>query len=182
MRNVVVVVFLFTTIVGCDPKQGEAPLAPTPTPTPSQAPPPTAASASAAVAPQPTELTSAERTLLLQKTLDLDALTPYWHDKSAGFRIAESDVVKDKPTLSMFGSAVVYIAAPDMAKLSRRGACTETREPSLCSFRFTKLVLKSDRTVIVDFEYPREGVVGHVSFEHDSKHGWVVANRTVAER
>jgi len=102
----------------------------------------------------------------LQKTLEVDALAPYWHDKSHPMKIALTDVVKDKPVLSMFGLPVVYVDA--------------SAEPR--AFRFTKVVLESGRSAKVELKYPREGLFGQVEFTHDAQGGWAVQSRSIAER
>lgn len=127
-----------------------------------------------------TTATANDRATLLQKTLEVDALAPYWHDKTSAFTIASSEVVVDRPPLTMFGAPVSYVGAPDAAAAARRGACSSTKEPSLCAFRFTKLTINEPRAA-VDFVYPREGVSGHVDFERRPE-GWVVARRSVAEQ
>lgn len=167
-------------VAACDPKPSEPiPAAPSSRPDGDRSNVSASGSADANGATA-TTATANDRETLLQKTLEIDALAPYWHDKTTAFTIASSEVVVDRPRLTMFGAPVSYVGAPDAAAAGRRGACSSTKEPSLCSFRFTKLMISEPRAA-VDFVYPREGLSGHVDFERRPE-GWVVARRSVAEQ
>jgi hypothetical protein len=156
MRSAVVVTCLLL-LVACDPK-GEAPLAPVPP-----------SSASVAVAPPATATpapSTADRFSILQKTIDLDRLRPYWHPEvptRMPLHVLKNEVVADAPALTLFGAPVVYVD-------------DRTTRP----FELTKLAL-TETSARVDFTYPREGVVGHAVFEK-GPNGWTLIDRNVAER
>ncbi len=119
----------------------------------------------------PVALPDDQRKALLQKVLDLDLLAGYWHRDRPGrdpLRVAQSDIVKGNPRLSMFGADVVY-AGKDELKRSKAPY-----------FEFVKLSSSATRTRI-EFRYPVEGVVGHVVFEKRSG-SWSMADKSVAEQ
>lgn len=114
-------------------------------------------------------LTPNDRVTILQKTLDLDRLKPFWHPELRGrvpLAIAKNSVVTDSPPLTAFGAPVVFVDG-------------STRGP----FELAKLEVVSTDPLRarVDFTYPQEGVVGHALFE--SRRGtWMAIEAVVRER
>jgi hypothetical protein len=108
---------------------------------------------------------------LLQKTLDLDRIAPFWHSDLPGrdpLRVAKNGVVADTPSLNMFGSPVVW---SDRATLEQK---------KLPYFEFTKIESSATKARI-EFAYPVEGVVGHVVFKKRFD-AWQLEEKEVSER
>jgi hypothetical protein len=115
-------------------------------------------------------LSPAELARLLQKTLDIAPLAPFWHPDKPNrdpLRVVRRTAIAGDPALSMFGSKVEWI--------DRAGA-TSGGKPY---FEFTR-VQSTARRVLVEFRYPVEGVTGSVTFQ---KRGddWLMADAHVAE-
>ena len=113
---------------------------------------------------------------LVQQTLDIDRLAPFWHPDNPGrepLRLVRSPFLASiagpalKPTLMMFGSKVEWIEP----------SATKDGRPY---FEFTKLEA-TKRGVELHFRYPVEGLIGSVVFlrRHDA---WVLQTKNVAER
>jgi len=111
------------------------------------------------------------RAKLLQKTLDLDLLAPFWHRDQPGrdpLHVIENDVTKGRPALSIFGSPVVYVTR------------AEAEKKKLPFFEYTSLASSATKTTI-ELRFPPEGVVGKVVFlkRFDD---WQLEEKHVAER
>ena len=125
---------------------------------------------------RPVPLSTAERDALLQRVLDLDLLAPYWHPDRPGRRpltVLTTDAVGGlagaaPSALTIFGAPVQWVSPDDPAVL---------RTPL---FEFTKLE-STARRVRIEFRYPPEGVVGHVSFKRRGD-AWHLAEKKVSER
>jgi hypothetical protein len=113
-------------------------------------------------------LPPAELVSVLQQTLDLDAMKPFWHDELPNRKplvVLRSHVCKDEPKLSKFGKPVVFVDAD------------KAEDPY---FAFTRVDAHGE-TVSVTFSYPVEGVTGRAVFA--KKNGaWVLTGKEVAER
>lgn len=109
-------------------------------------------------------------TKLLQQTLDIDTLAPFWHSNLKGrdpLRVARENV-PNGAKLTMFGNPV---------KLVSRATALGDKQPY---FEFARITSSATKTTI-EFSYPVEGVVGKTVFE---KHGndWRLVEKDVAER
>lgn len=102
------------------------------------------------------ELSPAERSTLLKKTLNLSELSKFWHVDKPGrdpLRIVRTPVVAEQ-SLTMFGSPVVWIDEKDAKKGS-------------AYFTLTKLEATKTKAT-VGFTYPVEGVAGTATFKRSS--------------
>lgn len=111
------------------------------------------------------------RTKLLQQTLDIDKLAPFWHSNLKDrdpLRVVATDVVPPGAKLSMFGNPVTLVP---------RATALSDKKPY---FEFARVTSSATKTTI-EFNYPVEGVVGKTVFE---KHGddWRLVEKEVAER
>jgi hypothetical protein len=119
----------------------------------------------------PVPLPSDVSAKLLQKTLDLDLLAPFWHSNLPGrdpLRIAKSKAATGTPELSMFGSKVVWA---DKAELDKK---------KLPYFVFDKLESSATK-VTIEFSFPPEGVHGSVMFKKRFD-DWQLEQKQVYER
>lgn len=126
----------------------------------------------------PTQLSAEVRAKLVERTLDLDALAPYWHPDRPGrdpLRVITNGIVEGTPEIRMFGSKVVYLEGAQ-AEIAR----AQVAKGGKPFFELTKLE-SAGRRVRIEFRYPVEGISGHVLFR---KRGddWVVADKRVVER
>jgi hypothetical protein len=109
---------------------------------------------------------AADRVVILQKTIELDRLQPFWHPEvptRLPLHVLKNEVVADAPALTLFGAPVVYV-----------------EDRSTRPFELTKLEI-TESSARVDFIYPREGVAGHAVFAKEAS-GWKVVDRRVVER
>jgi hypothetical protein len=137
---------------------------------PAASPPAPAEVATKAPEQGATSFTAGDRAKLLQKTLDLDLLAPFWHAPKGGrpvLRVVRGEAVEGEPPLSLSGERVVYV---DRAAARAGGGRY---------FEFTKLEPGPDR-VRVEFRYPSEGVIGHVVFRRAGG-DWAIDEKQVAE-
>lgn len=108
---------------------------------------------------------------LLQKTLDLDLLAPFWHADKAGrdpLHVIDNEITKGRPKLTMFGSEVVYVPRAEAEKKKR------------AYFEFASLQASATKATL-SFRYPIEGVVGKTVFVQ--RFGdWQLEHKEVAER
>jgi hypothetical protein len=112
-----------------------------------------------------------ETTSLLQRTLDLARLAPFWHADLPGrrpLRIVRNDIVGDATGLKMFGVPVELV--------ERAAAVRDT----LPTFEFTSLQPGVD-AVTIGFRYPVEGVVGQVVFRKRGAE-WIEERVELAEQ
>jgi hypothetical protein len=120
---------------------------------------------------RPVPLPLAERDALLQRVLDLDILSPYWHPDLPGrrpLRVAATGPLagpEAPTTLTIFGGPVVF-------------------EPPAAGqrdlFEFTA-VESSARRVHITFRYGPEGLQGSVRFQRRGNQ-WLLVEKQVAER
>ncbi len=108
---------------------------------------------------------------LLQKTLDLDLLAPFWHSEKPGrdpLRVLQTDAVRAAPKLTMFGNQVTYVT---------RDQASTDKKPFFDFYRVTS----SSTRVTIFFRYRVEGVVGKTLFK---KRGgeWTLDEKHVGER
>lgn len=99
------------------------------------------------------ELTPAERSTLLKKTLNLSELSKFWHVDKPGrdpLRIVRTSLVAEQ-SLTMFGSPVSWIDEKDAKKGS-------------AYFTVTKLEATKTKGIVA-FTYPIEGVAGTATFK-----------------
>lgn len=116
------------------------------------------------------DLAPDELTQVLQRTLELDALVPYWHRELPGrvpLRVARTDANRAVTRLTMFGSPVIWLEAEHI-KAGRP------------IFEFTAIEATVAK-VTVQFRFAAEGVVGKAVFEKRGRE-WLVVEKSVAER
>jgi hypothetical protein len=122
--------------------------------------------------PQPVAAPStSERTALLQQTLDLPQLAPFWHPGEPHrrpLRVVDNSVVHGAGELRLHGQAVQL---GEQAAFERDG---------LPYFEFITLREAGD-TVTIGVAYRVEGVVGEVTFRRQGG-AWVVERAEIAER
>lgn len=120
---------------------------------------------------KPVPLSTEAKAKMFQKLLDLDLLAPFWHPEQPGrdpLKLVENQVVAGQPELTIFGSKVVYV---DKAEAQRQ---------KLPFFEITRLTSSATKARI-EFQFPVEGVVGHVEFEKRFD-DWQLTGKEVAER
>lgn len=117
---------------------------------------------------RPVPLPVAERDALLQRVLDLDILSPYWHPDRPGrrpLRVAATGPLAGPdapPALTISGEAVQFVA------------------PAGDLFEFTALE-SSARRVRITFRYGPEGLQGSVRFQRRGDQ-WLLVEKQVGER
>ena len=100
-----------------------------------------------------------DRKAVLQRTIEIAPLAPYWHSKSP-VHAAKSETVNDAPVISVSGTPVVW-------------------DGDEKAFTFTKVELSTARAR-VEFSLRREGVTGYaVLSKNDGQ--WTVDEKSVAE-
>lgn len=107
---------------------------------------------------------------ILQRTLDLDLLAPYWHAERRGrspLSLLRSSALCGQPALVCRGVPVVWTS-------------TREREERRLAFEVTRMEVSRERAR-VEFSYPVEGVVGGAAFERRAG-AWVLVDKRVAER
>lgn len=116
-------------------------------------------------------LTAHERDAMLQKTLNLSELSPYWHVNLPGrdpLRIVKTSLVSEQD-LTMFGSTVVWIDESEAKK-------------GTAFLRITALTATKTKATL-SFEYPIEGVKGTATFAHvPNTHDWRLERGEVREQ
>ena len=118
-----------------------------------------------------TTLNAEDFNQIVRLVIDIPDLQPYYHaelpDRSP-LRILKQESFPEKLALFKFGVPVAYM------KLE------EIREGDEAYLDFNKISLENGK-VVVEFEYPVEGIVGKVEF--NSQNGvWVVQRAEVIER
>lgn len=117
---------------------------------------------------RPRALPEAEQADLLQRTLDLDVLSPYWHPDRPGRRpltILRTEAVVGTPALSIFGYPVRY---------------AEIGEAQGPVFEFAAME-STARRVVVRFRFAPEGLEGEARFRRHLD-TWQLESRSVRER
>ncbi len=113
-------------------------------------------------------LSAADKADLLQRVLDLDVLSPYWHPDRPGrspLPMLRNDAVSDVPPLHIFAYPVAWTEAP---------------APGAPVFEITSIE-STARRVTIRFRWAVEGVSGEARFRRRFN-SWVLDSRSVAER
>lgn len=109
---------------------------------------------------------------ITQIVIDLDKLGKYYHaDETPGRKplvIIKNDVLKEELDIYKFGQPVKF--------LSRREVEGEDKP----FFEFTKIEIR-DRTALVEFRYPVEGIAGTVKLSKQSDK-WNIETSQIVER
>jgi len=116
-------------------------------------------------------LAARDLTSLLQGALEVDVLAGYWHADKPGrkpLRVLKTHVVKQAPTLSMFGAPVEYVDAGGGANAA----------PYLI---FKKVELRGAEAS-VEIAYPAEGIAAFLDFKMSGDGSWALRSKSVKER
>lgn len=116
----------------------------------------------------PISLSADDARTLVERTLDLDLLAPYWHSDKPGrapLRVIETTTT-GRPELRMFGDPVRWITRAEIG-----GAAY---------FEFTTIEARTRRTR-VEFAYPIEGVKGEIVFRKRGDQ-WSIESKRVSEK
>lgn len=119
----------------------------------------------------PVAVSEPERDAMLQATLNLSALGPYWHVNTPGrdpLRIVRTPLVPETSFME-FGSKVVWIDEREATK-------------GTAFFRVTGLSATKTKATL-SFEYPIEGIVGTATFgRYGGKGAWRLERGDVHEK
>lgn len=119
----------------------------------------------------PVDLSPDEFGPMLEQTVDLDVLGPYWHPELDGrqpLRIVLGQPAPYRVQFNKFGSPVVYVDAAAAAN------------SSLPAFEVTS-VTATATTARIEFRYAVEGLAGSTTFRHRMDQ-WVMTGHELAER
>lgn len=108
---------------------------------------------------------------IVRLIIDLPELQPYYHAELPGrspLRILKQESFPEKLLLSKFGAPIAYVKQE------------EIREGDEAYLDFNRIGLENDK-VVVEFEYPVEGVAGKAEFSNQQG-AWVIQRSEIVER